>query len=141
MAVGPIINKGAQPAPQAQAAHGAARQIEAYFLRRVLSEVRGSSGGLLDGGFAGGTFREMLDETLADKMADAGGVGLAPLIERQLAPAGSPPAGSPPSGHPPAVGKGRAVNAYVPAAKCVPHHEKEASSSARDGRTGEMEEP
>lgn len=63
----------------------AARMLEAYFLRRVLAEVRESSeGGLLEQGFGGQMFREMLDEALADRMADGGGVGLAKVVEQQL---------------------------------------------------------
>ncbi|MSP59502.1 MAG: hypothetical protein EXR72_04010 [Myxococcales bacterium] len=62
----------------------AASALEAYFLRQVLAEVR-AAGGSLDGGFAGGTFREMLDSALADAMASSGGVGLARTIEGSLA--------------------------------------------------------
>jgi len=48
----------------------AARGLEAHFLRQMLAEVRNSSeGSMLDGGFAGSTFKEMLDGALADKMA------------------------------------------------------------------------
>jgi Rod binding domain-containing protein len=61
----------------------AATSLEAYFLRRILAEVRtGTSVG--GKGFAEDMFQEMFHETLADKMADAGGLGLAPLLEVQL---------------------------------------------------------
>ena len=66
----------------------AASALEAYFLRRVLGEVRSSDQGLAGGGFAGGMFKEMFDEAIADKMAAAGGVGMASVIQRQLAPEG-----------------------------------------------------
>jgi peptidoglycan hydrolase FlgJ len=72
-------------------AHQAATQLEGYFLRRILSEVRSSGGGMLDGGFAGETFREMMDGALADAMASGGGVGLAPLVEQQLETQAGPP--------------------------------------------------
>ncbi len=63
----------------------AARGLEAHLLRQLLSEVRGTAeGGLLDGGFAGSTFREMLDGALADRMAQGGGIGIAKLLQRQL---------------------------------------------------------
>jgi Rod binding domain-containing protein len=64
----------------------ASTALEAYFLRRVLGEVRSSDQGLSGGGFAGGMFKEMFDEAIADKMAQAGGVGMAGVIQRQLAP-------------------------------------------------------
>ena len=67
----------------------AARMMEAYFLRRIMAEVRTSSeGSLLSPGFGGQVFREMFDEALADRMAESGGVGLAAIVEEQLAGAG-----------------------------------------------------
>jgi murein DD-endopeptidase MepM/ murein hydrolase activator NlpD len=68
----------------------AARQLEAFFLRRLLAEARPHGGGLLDGGFAGETFKQLLDETLADKMSEGAGIGMAAMFEAQLgAPAGA----------------------------------------------------
>jgi Rod binding domain-containing protein len=64
-------------------AAGAAASLEAYFLRRILAEVK-SGEGMAGGGFAGSTFKEMFDEALADSMADAGGVGLADIIAKDL---------------------------------------------------------
>lgn len=61
----------------------AAHDLEAFFLRQMLSEVR-PEGGMLDGGFAGATFREMLDGALSEKMADCGGVGLAAVLRPEL---------------------------------------------------------
>jgi flagellar protein FlgJ len=82
------------------AARTAAKQLEAYFLRQVLSQVHGSAmtsgGGGLDGGFAGDTFHEMLDGALADKIASAGGLGLAPALEKAM---GGPSKAGGPSGH------------------------------------------
>ncbi|HKE15160.1 MAG TPA: peptidoglycan DD-metalloendopeptidase family protein [Kofleriaceae bacterium] len=63
----------------------AARMLEAYFLRRIMAEVRTSNeGGLLAPGFGGQVFSEMLDEALADRMAEGGGVGLAAMVKKQL---------------------------------------------------------
>jgi murein DD-endopeptidase MepM/ murein hydrolase activator NlpD len=64
----------------------AARMLEAYFLRRIMAEVRTSAGegSLLAPGFGGEVFREMLDGALADQMAESGGVGLASMITEQL---------------------------------------------------------
>lgn len=69
--------------PEARA--DAARKLEAYFLRRMLAEVRMSSDDpLLGGGAGGAVFREMLDEALSDSMAEAGGFGLAAMVSAQL---------------------------------------------------------
>jgi murein DD-endopeptidase MepM/ murein hydrolase activator NlpD len=62
----------------------AAKQLEAFFLRQLLAESRPQGGGMLDGGFAGDTFKQMLDEAMADKMAAAGGIGLTAMFARQL---------------------------------------------------------
>ncbi len=63
----------------------AATALESYFLRQLLTEMRGSAdGGMLDGGFAGATFREMLDGAMADSMAQAGGIGIAKTFRREL---------------------------------------------------------
>ena len=39
---------------------------------------------MLDGGFAGDTFRSMLDGAMSDKMAAAGGIGLAKVIAQSM---------------------------------------------------------
>ena len=69
---------------QADQVKTAAKQLEAFFLRQLLAEARPAGGGI-DGGFAGDTFKQMLDEALADKMSSAGGIGMAKLFEKQLA--------------------------------------------------------
>lgn len=71
-------------APPPDGADKAARQLESFFLRQLLAEARPQGGGGLDGGFAGDTFKSMLDEAIADKMADAGGIGLAKMFAREL---------------------------------------------------------
>lgn len=64
-------------------AAAAAKQLEAFFLRRLLAEARPAGAGI-DGGFAGDTFKQMLDEAIADKMSGAGGVGMAQMFAAQL---------------------------------------------------------
>lgn len=103
------------PQTQAQKTHDgaktAAKQLEAFFLRQMLAEARPQGGGF-DGGFAGDTFKQMLDEAIADKMAGAGGIGMSQMFAQQLdrgsetAPAADPmPAiGSPAAGLPGASG-------------------------------------
>ncbi len=74
-----------QPAARKDKAAEAARMLEAYFLRQLMAEVRTTGeGGLLAPGFGGQMFHEMLDEALADRMAEAGGVGIAALVQKQL---------------------------------------------------------
>lgn len=74
----------------------AAQQLEAFFLRQLLSEAR-PQGGMVDGGFAGDTFKSMLDEAIADKMSAAGGIGMSSMFAAQLgkfketSPGGAPP--------------------------------------------------
>jgi murein DD-endopeptidase MepM/ murein hydrolase activator NlpD len=65
----------------------AAKQLEAFFLRQMLSEAKPQGGGAIDGGFAGDTFKQMLDDALADKMSAAGGIGMASMFAKQLAQA------------------------------------------------------
>ena len=62
----------------------AARQLEAFFLRQLLAASRPQGGGMLDGGFAGDTFKQMLDEAVADRMSAAGGIGMASMFATQL---------------------------------------------------------
>lgn len=67
--------------------HAAAQQFEAIFLRQMLAAARKSSfdeDGLLSGeGLA--TFRQMQDEHFADVAAKSGALGLATVIEAQMA--------------------------------------------------------
>jgi len=79
-----IAATGADAAREAEPpARQAARQLEAFFLRQLLAEARPESG-ILGGGFAGDTFRDMLDSALADAMASAGGLGLSATFESSL---------------------------------------------------------
>jgi len=73
------------PAREAKdSAQVAAKQLEAFFLRQLLSEARPQGGGMLDGGFAGDTFKQMLDEAIADKMTAAGGIGMTAMFAKHL---------------------------------------------------------
>jgi murein DD-endopeptidase MepM/ murein hydrolase activator NlpD len=71
----------AKPAKDIQVA---AKQLESFFLRQMLTEARPQGGGMLDGGFAGDTFKQMLDEAIADKMTAAGGIGMTQMFAKQL---------------------------------------------------------
>jgi len=73
-----------QAKPAGKDAQVAAKQLESFFLRQMLTEARPQGGGMLDGGFAGDTFKQMLDEAIADKMTAAGGVGMTQMFARQL---------------------------------------------------------
>lgn len=70
-------------APPSNAAE-AAKALESFFLRWTLSQVRPEGEGISGGGFAGGVFQEMFEDSLADKLAEAGGLGLASQLERSL---------------------------------------------------------
>ena len=82
------------PAEQRAAVAG---QFEAILLRQFLSESIGSmmgdkKGGGGSGGSAGGggsVYGFMLTDTLADKLSEGRGMGLAPMIAKQLTPRGS----------------------------------------------------
>lgn len=66
------------------AAHQVAVQFEALFVQQVLKGMRAASpqSGLFDSDEQK-TYREMLDQQLAQKIA-SGGTGLASVIERQI---------------------------------------------------------
>ncbi len=76
---------GVQPT-KTDPAKAAAKQLEAFFLRRLLAEARPKTAGMLAGGFAGDTFKDMMDEALADKMSAAGGLGISEMFSKQLGP-------------------------------------------------------
>ena len=76
---------GAPTAPaKPDDAHTAAKQLEAFFTRRLLAEAQPDGGGMLDGGFAGDTFKQMFNEALADKMSSGSGLGMSELFAQQL---------------------------------------------------------
>jgi murein DD-endopeptidase MepM/ murein hydrolase activator NlpD len=89
------VKAGATAPAKQDPAKAAGKQLEAFFLRQLLSEARPE--GASDGGFAGDTFKQMFNEAVADKMASAGGIGLADVFSKQLAKqAGAQAAAEPP---------------------------------------------
>lgn len=74
----------------------AAKQFESLWICHMLKEARGQGKGGLDNSFAGHMFRDMLDEALADHMAESGAFGLGEKIIQQMNPADSS-AGNPQS--------------------------------------------
>jgi murein DD-endopeptidase MepM/ murein hydrolase activator NlpD len=127
---GAIGGPPAAPDPTARAREGAksaGKQLEAFFLRQLLAEARPQGGGALDGGFAGDTFKQMLDEAIADKMSAAGGIGMAQLFAKQLgatdevaAPPAPPVAAAPAAAAPGAPAPATAMLAD-PALSGAPH--------------------
>lgn len=75
----------------------AAKQLEAFFLRTMLAESHTQGGGGMDGGFAGDTFKSMLDEAIADKMSAAGGIGMSQMFAKQLGGTPETAAAAPPT--------------------------------------------
>ncbi len=71
---------------QQAASSEVARQFESMFLQMMLKSMRKASlaEGLFDGQ-AMEKYRDMYDQQLSVHLSDAGGVGLADVIERQLA--------------------------------------------------------
>lgn len=124
---------GAAPVPKDDR-QVAAKQLEAFFLRQFLKEARPESSGLMSGGFAGDTFKGMLDEQLAEKMAGGAGLGLAETFAKHLGPA----APAAPGGHPGAVIEqvGRMAGAapgalpVAPVAGLIPGHGPTSAASA-----------
>ena len=76
------------PAEQRAAVAG---QFEAILLRQFLQESVGSMMGSGEGGGGGGSvYSYMLTDTLADKLSQGRGMGIAPMIAKQLTPRGLP---------------------------------------------------
>lgn len=67
----------------------AAKQLESLWISHMLKEARSQSSGGLDNSFAGRMFHDMLDEALADHMAESGAFGLGEKIIQQMHPADS----------------------------------------------------
>jgi len=75
------------PAEQRAAVAG---QFEAILLRQFLQDSVGSMMGSDKGGAGGGgsVYGFMLTDTLADKLSQGRGMGIAPMIAKQLTPRG-----------------------------------------------------
>ncbi|HEX3765039.1 MAG TPA: peptidoglycan DD-metalloendopeptidase family protein [Kofleriaceae bacterium] len=122
-----VAGSAAPPSPEDVRAHQvqtAAKQLEAFFLRQLLAEARRASGGAIDGGFAGDTFKQMLDEAVADKASAAGGVGMAAMFAKQLGAA----AGAGHVAHPPPAPGTSAIATSV--AATAPHAPAVGSAAA-----------
>ncbi len=79
------IKLSAVQAPPKESAKEAGQQLEAFFMRRMLAEMRATVGeGMFSGGYSGEMFQDMLDEAMADEMSAAGGLGIAEMIQREL---------------------------------------------------------
>jgi flagellar protein FlgJ len=72
-----------------------ASQFEAILLRQFLQESIGSMMGGGEGNAGGNVYGYMLTDSLAQKLSEGKGMGLAPVIARQLAPRGTPAAATP----------------------------------------------
>src|SRR5690606_30019106 len=74
------------PAEQRAAVAG---QFEAILLRQILQEsVASMMGGKNSNGGDGSVYGFMLTDTLASKLSEGRGMGIAPMIAKQLAPRG-----------------------------------------------------
>ncbi|HEU0265645.1 MAG TPA: rod-binding protein [Geobacterales bacterium] len=73
--------------PQAAQRQKVARDFEALFIGMMLKSMRETTHGesLTGGGQAEETYRSMLDQEYSQTLSQQGGIGLAHLIEQQLA--------------------------------------------------------
>lgn len=78
--------RGKAQNPSGQDLHQVAQQFEAVFVEMMLEQMRSTTpGNELFGGSAEKTYRDLFDRQMAVEMSrDEGGMGLAPMIERQL---------------------------------------------------------
>ncbi|MGE5508160.1 MAG: rod-binding protein [Chitinophagales bacterium] len=81
----------ASSAPGPERLAQAAREMEGVFLNLLWKEAWNTAGGaFFPAGLAGDIYKDFLTEALSDRMAEAGGIGLANLIQgsqAQAAPA------------------------------------------------------
>ena len=81
----PGLSTAPQASPREQL-HSAAKQFEAIFVRQMLAAARKTDfGGDMFGGQAMQTFRQLQDEHFADVASETGALGLASIIEAQMA--------------------------------------------------------
>jgi Rod binding domain-containing protein len=64
-------------------------QFEAILMRQFLQDSIGSMMGGGKSGGGGGVYSYMLTDTLADKLTQGRGMGIAPMIAKQLTPRGA----------------------------------------------------
>jgi|GEM_PF-691501 len=64
----------------------ACQQFEAFFVNMMFKEMRTSigDGGLTEKSFARSTFEGMLDDEMSTKISEAGGIGIADLLYKNL---------------------------------------------------------
>lgn len=64
----------------------ACRDLEGVFVSMVFKQMNNSiqKGGLIDEGYAGGVFREMLSEKYAEEASKGEGMGIAKVLFKQL---------------------------------------------------------
>lgn len=85
---------GPAPKPSPAEVQKATRQFEAILVRQLLAPaidpiMNGGSLGGGEGGSGGGVYGYLLTDTLATSIAEGGGLGLATVLSRQLAPSSS----------------------------------------------------
>ncbi|NMA02719.1 MAG: muramidase [Clostridia bacterium] len=80
------ILKEAQKEQDDQKLKEACRQLESIFVHQMLSQMRNSipSDGYLQPNHGEKIFQDMLDQEYAQKISQAGGIGIADMIYRQL---------------------------------------------------------
>ena len=67
----------------------ACRDLEGVFVSMVFKQMNNSveKGGLIDEGYAGGIYRDMLSEKYADEAVKGNGIGIAKVLFKQLSAA------------------------------------------------------
>lgn len=80
------ISAGSFSAPGLESARAQAQELEGVFLNTLVSQMFSSLGKDKEtgGGFGEETWRSMQSEMLANKMAEAGGIGLADQLMSEL---------------------------------------------------------
>ena len=81
--------------PSAEAVSRASAQFEAILIRQLMAPaIEPMMSGSLGGGAGAGVYGYLLTDVLATSLSQGGGLGLAKMLESQLAPASA--AGEPP---------------------------------------------
>ena len=80
--------------PQDQQLKSVSGQFEAILLRQFLQDSVGKIMGGESGGPSGNIYGYLLTDTLASKLSEGGGLGLASVIQKQLSPRAAHTAGT-----------------------------------------------
>lgn len=75
-----------QNLPESEQVKAVSGQFEAILLRQFLQESVGSIMGGKEGGAGAGVYGYLLTDVLANQLSSAGGMGLSPVLQRQLTP-------------------------------------------------------